>query len=233
MLAGLLLLLSLDALAMADFKEAKRVLLEIYRELPEATTLYTNCDITYRHGYYYPDLQSCGYRIQADAKRAKRIEIEHIVPAYVFGHTESCWLNQRRKGRENCQHTSASFNRMEGDLHNLYPSIGEVNNLRGHLPPAELHEQSDGRYGANIDLVIDARRGFFQPPPAARGIVARAYLYMEHTYGVPIPIRTKEVLLRWHEEYPPTRLECRRNLLIAKYQGNENPFVSRKCQAFN
>ncbi len=220
-----------EALAMGDFKEAKQVLLKIYRQLPEATTVYTGCEIRYnRRGYYYPDLKSCGYIVQDDPKRASRIEVEHIVPAYSFGRTQSCWIKQQGRGRHNCQRTSKSFNQMEGDLHNLYPALGEVNNLRGHLPPSELPGQSDGRYGEHIDLIIDPRRGFFQPPPEARGLVARAYLYMEYTYQVPVHTRLKALLQRWDELYPPTALECRRNQLIARYQGNDNPFISAKCK---
>ncbi|MCR5537074.1 MAG: endonuclease [Succinivibrio sp.] len=227
--------LSQSALGMDDFQEAKKVLLKIYRQLPAATTLYTGCALNWRHGYYYPDLGSCGYVIQEDAKRGRRIEVEHIVPAYVFGRTEGCWVKHkgRGKGRQNCQHTSASFNRMEGDLHNLYPAVGEVNNLRGHLSPGEVHRKSDGRFGEKIDLIIDAKQGLFQPPPEARGIVARAYLYMEYTYKIPIHTRTKELMLRWDDSYPPTALECERNRLIVKYQGNDNPYVTKKCQAQN
>ena len=231
--AMLLLMLSFQTMGMSDFKSAKKVLLEIYRQLPESSTLYTNCAIRFRHGYYFPDLDSCGYIIQEDPKRGKRIEVEHVVPAYVFGRTESCWVQHKGRGRDNCQHTSKSFNQMEGDLHNLYPAIGEVNNLRGHMPPAELKQQNDGRFGENIDLIIDAKKGLFQPPPSARGRVARAYLYMEHTYGIPMHTRTKELIERWNEQYPPTRIECMRNTLIMKYQGNDNPFITAKCQSHN
>lgn len=45
------------------------------------------------------DPASCGYETRAQQNRADRIEWEHIVPAWVFGHQRQCWQNG---GRKNC-----------------------------------------------------------------------------------------------------------------------------------
>lgn len=43
------------------------------------------------------DLASCGYQVRKQQNRAQRIEWEHIVPAWVFGHQRQCWQNGGRK----------------------------------------------------------------------------------------------------------------------------------------
>ncbi|WP_205584047.1 endonuclease, partial [Pseudomonas aeruginosa] len=48
-------------------------------------------------GRIYPE--SCGYETRKQQTRADRIEWEHIVPAWVFGHQRQCWQNG---GRKNC-----------------------------------------------------------------------------------------------------------------------------------
>lgn len=45
------------------------------------------------------DLASCGYQVRKQQNRAERIEWEHIVPAWVFGHQRQCW---QQGGRKNC-----------------------------------------------------------------------------------------------------------------------------------
>ncbi|SFB61606.1 MULTISPECIES: endonuclease [Azotobacter] len=66
----------------------------------------------------------CGYEVRTDSNRAQRIEWEHIVPAWVLGHQRQCW---QKGGRENCKTSDPVFRVMEADMHNLSPTIGEVN----------------------------------------------------------------------------------------------------------
>ena len=72
------------------------------------------------------DLGPCGYQARADRRRAQRIETELIMPAWEFGHQLKCW---QEGGREQCGKV-AQFKKMEGDLHNLFPSVGEINKDR-------------------------------------------------------------------------------------------------------
>ncbi|WP_420794614.1 endonuclease [Thalassomonas viridans] len=70
--------------------------------------------------------------------RAQCIEWEHVVPAWEFGHQLQCWQTGKRK---NCAATSPKFQQMEGDLHNLVPAIGEINedcsNFKYSMIPGE------------------------------------------------------------------------------------------------
>ena len=72
------------------------------------------------------DLNSCGYRVRSQLTRAERIEWEYIVPAWVFGHQRQCWQNG---GRKTVSVRTPVFRAMEADLHNLAPSVGEVNGI--------------------------------------------------------------------------------------------------------
>ena len=68
------------------------------------------------------------------------------------------------------------------------------------------------------------------PPERARGIIARAYLYMNNRYHIPVDKNHIELFELWNDRYPATPDECRRNELIKQVQGNSNPFVDRQCR---
>lgn len=75
----------------------------------------------------------------------------------------------------------------------------------------------------------------WQPPPASRGEIARALLYMDLRYdGLELrdcgpfenSIGYLSQMLKWHAEYPPNAEEVRRShQACARWQGNRNPFV--------
>jgi deoxyribonuclease-1 len=114
-------------------------------------------------------------------------------------------------------------------MHNMYPARPELNSARGSLAYAEI-EGEERRHGA-CDFEKDDRARRVEPRPAARGEIARAMFYMQHTYGLPIYPRQGETLLRWHRADPPDEAERRRNDAIARLQGRRNPFVDTPAQA--
>lgn len=77
LLAGLPLLST--PLHAQTFREAKQDLVKLYRSQPAVTTFYCGCDIDYQGKKMSPDLASCGYEPRKQAKRAARIEWEHVV----------------------------------------------------------------------------------------------------------------------------------------------------------
>ncbi|MBP8218643.1 MAG: endonuclease, partial [Aeromonas sp.] len=106
LLAGLPLLSA--PLHAQTFREAKQDLVKLYRSQPAVTTFYCGCDIDYQGKKMSPDLASCGYEPRKQAKRAARIEWEHVVPAWEFGHQLQCWQDG---GRKNCEKASPEFNK--------------------------------------------------------------------------------------------------------------------------
>ena len=228
-------LLSASAMAVESISKAKRVLPNIYHQLDQelgfSSTIYCGCDINYKKsGRYYKwsvDLDSCGYKPRKNAKRASRIEAEHVMPAWEFGHQMKCW---QQGGRKKCGNVK-QFDEMEGDLHNLFPSVGEVNGDRSNFQFTDWNGKPT-QYG-KCEMVVDFKGKQAQPPKASRGMIARAYLYMSDRYNVRLANAQRRLYEAWNRMYPADKIECRRNELIKKEQGNDNPFVTASCRLSN
>ena len=227
-----------------SFDEAKKALLQIYDA--HRTDLYCGCPFAPEPGRgLRVDLAACGYAVARDAQRAGRIEWEHAVAAASFGRTFTEWTTgddrcvdakgKRFKGRK-CAGKSPEFARMEGDLHNLFPVVGEVNGLRGDLPMGILDppDRTPPHHKATSDVFrfgacqSSVERGVFLPRAEVRGDVARAALYMDGAY----PSRHlldephRQLFNRWSSEDPPDAWERERNRAITERQGNGNPFIT-------
>ena len=221
----LCLLLALAHPAQAlTFVEAKKALRQLYAQNPEQTTFYCGCDIRYQGKKMVPDLASCGYEVRKQPERASRIEWEHIVSAWELGQQRQCW---QQGGRKNCVKTDPIFAQMEGDMHNLVPAIGEVNGDRANFRFSEWNGQPT-QYG-RCEMVIDFAGNRAQPPTRSRGAIARTYLYMAEHYQLRLAPAQQKLFAAWHKQYPVSAWECRRDELIAKVQGNHNPFVEEQC----
>src|SRR5689334_14618382 len=81
------------------FRQAKRFANQIHEDHPY--TIYCHC----RYKGHDIDLKSCGYKVQKDAKRAARLEWEHVVPAEAFGQSFSEW----QEGSGQCIHNGKKF----------------------------------------------------------------------------------------------------------------------------
>lgn len=208
-----------------DFSKAKQAMPGIFKQLKDPRTLYCGCPLTFERNRYYPDLKACGYEVRRNARRAARIEAEHMMPAWDFGHAMQCWQDG---GRKKCEIESPDFRRAEGDLHNLYPSVGEVNGDRSNF----RYTQGSGEpmYG-KCEVHVNFKERSVEIPERARGIAARAMLYMSETYKVALSKRQRKLYEAWDEIYPPDADECLWNSLVKKRQGTDNKFVSAKCQA--
>lgn len=227
-LVSLLGLYCHQAQAMSDFKLARRTLIQIYAQMDEqlgsTSTVYCGCPIEYPSSYQWKlNRQDCDYKMRKQPKRANRIETELIMSAGEFGSQMDCW---KEGGRKQCS-KNAKFKRMEGDLHNLYPSIGELNADRLNYPFL-FWNASTGMYG-KCDMVVDFKKKRAQPPEEARGKIARAYLYMASKYGVKLSSVQRNLYQTWDKQYAPDELECLRNELIKQAQGNDNPFITFRC----
>lgn len=219
-----------DNLKMRDFYHAKQNLRIIYYEnksnkfMKDNVSFYCGCKIIYEgRKIVGPDLNSCGYKVRTNSSRATRIEWEHIMPAHAFGNQQLCW---RTGGRKNCRHDRL-FNTMEGDMHNLVPSIGEINGDRNNFGFSDWNGKI-GQYG-KCPMVIDFKGRKAQPPKNVRGTIARAYLYMSSHYNLKLSKKENRLFTVWNNTYPPSTWECFRNKKIALIQGNENEFITQKC----
>ena len=203
-----------------SFQKSKKILeKKIYPD--HRTTFYAGCKFDARK---HIDWQSCGYSPRKRAKRGKRVEWEHVVPAWEFGHQMQCW---QHGGRKNCVKTSEKFREMEGDMHNLRPSIGELNadrsNYRYGMLPGELR-----RYGS-VDFEVDFKARVAEPRPEVRGDIARTYFYMADRYGLHLSRKQKQLFNAWDKSDPVDQWESERNCRVKAIQGNANPYIGNKC----
>lgn len=193
---------------------------------PENTSLYCGCTLIYRDlkpaGF---DSRSCGFVYRRNPVRGSRIEWEHAMPAHYFGGALGCW---QRGGRRECR-KNPGFAYMEGDMHNLFPAVGELNADRGNFPFAPLPGLH--RMYGNCPMKVDFRRRLADPPDRARGPLARAYLYMSWRYALKLAPDMERTYNLWNRRHPPTPWECRRNQEIARIQGNDNPFITKACRS--
>lgn len=225
------------------FDEAKRELAKIYIVADQRTDLYCGCPFTPLAGHgMRVDSRACGYVVVHDPSRAERIEWEHAVPASALGQTFEEWKignpkcvdthGKRFHGRKCARLASYEFARMEADLHNLFPVVGEVNELRSDLPMGvsspEGFRPSNGPRSFHFGACESAvEQGVFVPRPQVRGDLARAYKYMDSNYPERRLIDDvhRKLFDAWDAADPPDAWERERNRRIAARQGNANAFI--------
>jgi len=157
----------------------------------------------------------CGTRFAA-AKGAS-INIEHVLPMGWVMNEMHC------TSRDQCRADHPAFNRVESDLHNLYPARKEINKARSSMAFGVIRGERR-KYG-DCDFEIDHRTRRVEPRPAARGEIARALLYMHETYAIPIYPRQRALLKVWNRSDPPSTEERLRNGRIEQLQGTRNRFI--------
>ena len=214
--------LSLDNYHQNNFSQAKAYAAQINADAPGS--FYCGCKITWQGKKGVPDLASCGYQVRKNANRAERIEWEHVVPAWSFGHQRQCWQDG---GRKNCAKDD-EYRRMETDLHNLQPAIGEVNGDRGNFMYGQWNG-GESQYG-QCAMKIDFKNKLAEPPARARGAIARTWFYMRDTYKLQMSRQQTQLMTAWNQLYPVNAWECERDNRIARVQGNHNPYVQQACQ---
>jgi len=167
------------------------------------------------------DPASCGYQTRKQQNRADRIEWEHIVPAWTFGHQRQCWQNG---GRKNCVATDPVFRAMEADLFNLYPSVGEVNGDRSNFNYGMVSGVAP-QYGA-CATKVDFKDRTAEPRAEVKGLVARSTFYMFDRYGLSMSRQQQQVLMAWDRQHPVSAWERQRDQRTAAIMGHHNPFVT-------
>jgi deoxyribonuclease-1 len=205
-----------------NFSQAKAYAAQINADAP--ADFYCGCKISWHGKKGVPDLSSCGYSVRKNANRAERIEWEHVMPAWEFGHQRQCWQNG---GRKSCS-KDADYRRIESDLHNLQPAIGEVNGDRNNFQYSQWNG-GEQQYG-QCSMKVDFKQKLAQPPERARGAIARTYFYMRDQYHLRLSRQQTQLFTVWDKQYPVTSWECERDNRIAKVQGNHNSYVQQACQ---
>lgn len=175
-------------------------------------------DIIYENG---AGERVCGFEQEPLPARAEWIEWEHVVPASLMPARQfECWAGEGGS-RGRCESADPRAQAMIYDLHNLVPSIGQVNGLRSNDRYADLPDDTS-TFGS---CQIEDSSGYFEPPACTRGDVARIWFYMRAAHGVEIPPYEEAMFLQWAAADPVSPWEIERERRIAAYSRVNNPFV--------
>ena len=205
--------------------------------------VYGDRPITFYCGCYYSprgtsggviDFSDCGFSARKNTKRAARLEWEHVVPASRIARHRRCWAKGHgkcsRKGRRCCEKKGVDdWARLAiNDLHNLVPSVGEINGDRSNHPYGIV--EGEGRLYGACDFELGGSPKRAEPHDHIHGNAARVWLYVNETYLEPEGkgLSSSEVQLfeEWSEADPVGDWELERDARIEEIQGNSNPFVA-------
>lgn len=189
----------------------------------QTETFYCNCEMTSKNnnsGSGTVTHEACGYE-PSDKYRNRMfvLEWEHVVPgALTPAKQMACYMDH---GKSYCQANSAPAREILFDLHNLVPSVGQVNALRTDDRYGVLPEETSD-FGA---CMIEDAKGTFYPAAEDRGDVARIWLYMNWKHGVFIPEEELAMFREWNDADPVSDWEILRDERIEAVQGNSNPWI--------
>jgi len=203
-----------------SFGKSKRLLAtKVYPSYQKA--FYSNCDYVVKEKKLIPLHETCGFQYRKNKNRSERIEWEHVVPAWHFGHQLRCWQNG---GRMTCRQTNTKFKQMEADMHNLVPAIGEINGDRSNFKYGMI--EGEERFYGKVDMEILFSAKQAEPQESVYGDIARTYFYMRDRYGLQISQSQEKMFIAWNNLDPVSAWEKKRNKLIQALQGDDNKYVS-------
>jgi len=162
----------------------------------------------------------CGDHFTNDHRKLQM----HAVYAmqWVIDHLDCGSINE-------CRGKSARFNRIEADLHNIYPVLAMTGSARKDYQFGLV----DGEFRDffECDFEVDGGHKTVEPRASAKGNIARAIFYMIEEYQLPLASRELSQLLEWNRQDPVSEDEIRRNRLIETVQGNRNRFIDDPSRA--
>ena len=203
-----------------SFSGSKRILAtEVYPS--HQVAFYSGCRYKIVEKKLVPVHSSCGFKYRKNKNRSERIEWEHVVPAWLFGHQLRCW---QQGGRANCRSTNEMFKQMEADMHNLVPAIGEINGDRSNYKYGMI--SGEARLYGKPDMEIAFSDRLAEPPAAVFGDIARTYFYMVDKYNLKISNQQKQLFIAWNNLDPVDAWEREKNKRLKEIQGDENRYIS-------
>jgi deoxyribonuclease-1 len=147
----------------------------------------------------YTGRQAVGYTDRTDCQTTYSFNTEHTFPQGFF----------------------SSLEPMKSDLHHLFPTDDNANNVRASYPFGVVSNPTWTQGGSKYANSI------FEPRDAQKGITARAMLYFVIRYQNYSGFLTSQesILRTWNNTFPPLQVERVRNDQIDGMQHNRNPFV--------
>jgi|SRR5690625_958799 len=141
-----------------------------------------------------------------------RVRIERVYPQRVLLDHFGC--NTARSCEMN-----ADYLVIWNDLHQMFPITASTRRIRRGTTIGDTRlEEPTHECGFKTTFQT------FEPSDHTKGEVARALLYLHHTYNIPL-MGNVNTLQDWNRLDPPDDFEVRRNQRIADIQGASNPFI--------
>lgn len=199
----------------------------LYENIDDQQSFYCGCKMNLEKRTL--DRLSCAYVPRKDNDRAKRIEAEHVLPAFwiaKFYTGKTCWIKDEKTcggARDCCLKNDARFKKAHNDLVNLLPAIGELNLARSNLIYDLVKDEP--RLFGRCDFEVDRGKDVAEPKKSIRGDVARVYFYMRDTYSLKYPAALLQRLNEWNKADPVSEEEITRNQRIKDTQGTANSYV--------
>ena len=142
------------------------------------------------------------------------------MPVENFGKHLPCWKNG---GRKNCKN-DITFNEMESDMHNLVPTIGELNADRANYRFA-ADKPKVGQYGkCEFEVDFKAKRVYVRDE--IKGDIARIYFYMSDKYNINLSSQERKMFEAWNKLDPVDEWERIKSKRVYKLQGNKNNYIN-------
>ncbi len=141
------------------------------------------------------------------------------------------------------QSKGADKGNSRSDLHHLFPARADINSERGNKPFDDIADTTTKKWYRNdtvqstipssgIDEFSELASFKFEPREKVKGDIARAIFYFYTIYRQQAEKvdpnyfqNQRQILCKWNQQDLPDTTEIERNRAIARFQGNENPFV--------
>lgn len=141
--------------------------------------------------------------------------LEHVMPAD--------WMAEHF-GCPNRDCNNSTYKHAEGDLHNLWLAVKNINSSRSDNLFGEVEGENRFSYCPDFERSYSPNPALVEPRDAVKGNIARSLLYMHDEYGFDLK-GMLPMLKRWNRSDPPDENEHWRNDRINTLQGTRNKFI--------
>ncbi|CAM2754549.1 putative endonuclease-1 [Legionella steigerwaltii] len=205
----------------SSFPQSKKSAAQLFQKHPQP--LYCQCSYEDKE----LNLVCCGIQSADSMQRAHRIDWKYVMAAEHFGRQFECCRKliceddhgKPYKGRRCCEKIDEQFRNVEAELYNLWPEVGMMNQAHSHHQFGMLPQQTDA-------MKIDRVSHRVELPDSAKGIVARAYLFMNEHYGLTLSPSQKKLFIAWNKAFKPKAWEKQWALQVALIEGYENSYMT-------
>ena len=155
---------------------------------------------------------------------------DNIILFYCRDSIKSTWDQGTSWNREHVwpkSHGNLGESGPGADAHMLRASQPSVNSSRGNKKMGNVTSGTNYTYKGQV--IATYTSSTWEPMDSVKGDVARIYFYMlvryPNLYSSFSKVADINTMLEWNELDPVDNLEIHRNEVVAKYQGNRNPFI--------